>query len=402
MPFFRYKAVTKSAIHSFGRVEAEDIDQATTLLAHQGLIVVSLREESKWFYTFQEWVHGSSIHIKDKVAFFRQLATLIGSGIPLVQALYILVKETPNHFFSSIISDVAHRVESGSRFSEALYQHKEFFTDFVVNLVRSGENAGQLDLILLYITEKEEKEYELWTKIRSASLYPLILLLALMSIMLLMFFFIIPKFITLLEGLGGDLPLITRLFLSAGNFLLTYGGILFFFILLFLASGFLFSRTVQGKKFFHRIFLSLPFFRRIIRATFVVRFTQSLAVLLKGGVPLVTSLEIVSQAIENRVYREILERAIVQVEDGNSLAEELRNHREIPSLVTQLIAIGEQTGKLSEILERLSRFYTQEHDASTAILVGLLEPLVLVFLGAGVGLVMAAILLPIYNLASSF
>ncbi len=402
MSFFRYKAVSKNGVHSLGRVEAGDIDEATTLLADQNLIVVSLKEEHLWFHFSRQWVRESSISIKDKVVFFRQLATLISSGIPLVQALHLLVEETPKRFFSLIISDVARLVEGGSRFSEALYEHKELFTDFVINLVRSGENAGQLDLILLYITEKEEKEYELWVKIRSALLYPAILLLALVSIILLMFFFIIPRFIDLLSGLQEELPLVTRIFLGVGNFFLAYGGIVFTLLFLVIVFGFLFSKTPRGKKYFHQIFLSLPFFRRIITATFVVRFTQSTAVLLKGGVPLITSLEIVSQAIENRVYREILEQTIVQVEDGNPLADQLRVHREIPPMMTQLIATGEQTGKLAEILERLSKFYTQELDASIAILVGLLEPLVLVILGVGVGLVMAAILLPIYNLASSF
>lgn len=402
MPFFSYKAKSKDDVVSTGRVEAANMDIATELLGRQGLVVLSLRAQRKIFF-MEWWLRLSApVTIKDLVAFFRQLATLIASGIPLVQSLDVLVKHTKNKHLRVVIEDIKSEVEGGNRFSHALHRHPEVFSDFVINLVRAGENAGQLDLVLEYITEKEERDYELWLKIRTSLTYPFIILVALAGIVVLMFFFILPRFIPLLEGLGSDLPALTRAFIWITTFLSEYRLVFFLAVVALAVGGYWAIKVLGGRRFWDRVILSLPVMGSINQGIFVVRFSQSLAVLLKGGVPLITSLRIVSQAVENEVYRSILNDAIKQVEDGNPLAGELEEHDEIPPMVSQLISTGEQTGKLTKILEQLSRFYAHEVAVQVELLVGLIEPLILVILGIGVGIVMSAILLPIYNMAISF
>ncbi len=402
MALFHYKVSSRDGHITHGVVEATSVDQAMELLMERGFVVIELSPETYPWIARMTARFFRRVKIYDLLALFRQLSVLVSSGIPLVQAFEVVINQTSNKKFIRILEDIKNEVEGGSRLSAAMHRYPSVFNSFIVNMIFYGESSGQLDLILDYITDKEERDYELSIKIKSILLYPFIILSALFIMAIILLVFIVPRFLILLESFGGELPLTTRMFIAFNSFVLHFYWLIFI-IFIVGAAGFVSCiHTVNGKRIWYKILLSLPGIGNLLRQIFVVRFAQSLSVLLRGGVPLLTSLQIVSQAVDNEIYRRILANSIREVENGNPLALQFRGQREIPQMVSQMIATGEQTGSLSDMLEKLSVFYRKEVDASVTFLVGIIEPLILVVLGIAVGFVMSAILLPLYNLTAVF
>lgn len=402
MPYFRYKAKNKDQETVEGVVQAAAQTIATGILADQGLTILSLRIE-------RPNVFGQSLRIfnrirgKDLVIFSRQLSVTVSASIPLVQGLRILIVQTSNPRFKMIISEVADDVEGGAKLSAALARHPNAFSKFYVSLVKSGEASGKLDEILLYLANQQEKDYDLTSKIRGAMIYPVFIFVGLLVVGTLMMIVVVPQLTAILQESGGELPLSTRILIGTSDFLTHFWWLLFSGIIGL--SGlfyFIINRTERGRYFWDLFKLRMPIFGSLSQKILLVRFTRSLHTLLAGGVSLSRSLEVVSEVTNNVIYQRLILETKRTVEGGHSIASEFSQSKEVPAMVSQMMRLGERTGRLDEILEKLADFYTREADNMITNLVTLLEPTVMIIMGIAAGVLVSAIILPIYNLAASF
>lgn len=400
MPYFRYKAENKRNETVEGVVQAAAQSVAAGILRDQGLAIVSLQEE-------RPNVFGQSLKIfnrvktKDLVIFSRQLSVTISANIPLVQGLRILIAQTTNPTFKMMLSEVADDVEGGAKLSAALARHHAVFSKFFVSLIKSGEASGKLDEILLYLANQQEKDYDLTSKIRGAMIYPAFILVGLVVVGTLMMIMVVPQLTGILQESGVELPLSTKILIGTSGFLTKFWWLLLLGIIgVGVAFYSVINKTTRGRYYWDTVKLRIPIFGNLSQKMLLVRFTRSLHTLLSGGVSLSRSLEVVSEVTNNVLYQKLINETRRAVESGHSIASEFIKSKEVPAMVSQMMQLGERTGRLDEILDKLANFYTREADNMISNLVTLIEPVVMVTIGIGVGLLVSAIILPIYNLAT--
>ena len=401
MPFFDYLAVNEECEEVAGVVDAISDEVALGTLTDQGLLVLSLKtREDKRGFT-KEITLFSRVKVKDLVVFSRQLAVMVSATLPVVAALRILVNQIESVPLKIMVSEVADAVDGGARLSDALARHPKAFSNFYVSMIRSGETAGKLDEVLNYLADQQEKDYDLVSKTRGAMMYPAFILFGLVAVGFVMMVFVIPKLTEVLAESGAALPFTTQLLISISGFFKS-----FWWLFLLLAAGLFFGlrwyrKTAAGKKHTDFLILKLPVFGPLIfQKMYLVRFTRSLSTLITGGVSLTEALAITADIVGNEVYREVIRQTIKEVEDGNPIATVFKESKVVPNMVTQMLAVGEQTGRLDTVLNKLSDFYSREVDNAVGNLVTLIEPFILMLMGVGVGIMVAAILLPMYNLAT--
>lgn len=400
MPIFKYKAVNRGEETISGLVEAESIEYAEEILKDKGLSIIYLALEAEGKSGGMDILNR--IKMKEVVVFSRQFSVLISANVPLVQALKILVGQTVNPKFKIIISQVADEVDAGSRLSAALGRRPNIFTDFYTSVIKSGETSGKLDEVLNYLADEMEKDYDMMSKIRGAMIYPAFVLSGLLVVGFLMLTFVVPKLTDIMAQSGGELPMATRILIGVSGFLSKFWWIV---LLIVLGGGIglrIFARTSRGKVIFDTIKLRLPVFGKLLQRIYLVRFTRSMKTLIAGGVTIINSLSIAADVVDNEVYKQIIRDTIKEVEDGNSISTVFIKSKEIPSMVSQMMNIGEKTGKLDVILGRITDFYGREIENIVANLMTLMEPIIMVVMGIGVGLMVAAVIMPMYNMASQF
>ncbi|MDR3643010.1 MAG: type II secretion system F family protein [Candidatus Doudnabacteria bacterium] len=397
---FQYKAKNSQGGIQSGVVLAGDQSKAEQLLLENGLVIISLVKEDD---NFLEKLNpfGKSVSNKDLVLFSRQLATLIGSRVPIIQSLRILQEQITGKYLLTIIDDLIAAVQNGESLSSSLAKHADVFGNVYVNLVMSGEVSGSLDKSLLYLADQLEKDYELRGKVKSAMTYPIFVLVALVGIALMMFKFVLPNLTSVLLEQGGSLPPVTVAIIAFSNFFNQFWWLCFIVV----AGVILFARyyinTISGRYNWDKVKLKLPIIGGIFTKIYLSRFARNLSTLVMGGIPIIKALQIVSEIINNVIYRDILIDTVTKIQGGKSISEGLSGHPEFPPIVTQMVKVGEQTAQLDEIMGKLASFYEKEVDAKVSTLTTLLEPIIMIILGIGVGVLVAGILLPIYNLASA-
>jgi type IV pilus assembly protein PilC len=397
MPFFDYKAKDAAGNNTEGVVEAPTESAALDVLAERHLVPFSLQvrvERGAFEISLKIF---NRVKTKDLVIFSRQLAVMSSATMPIVQSLRVLVKQTENEALKIIVSDVADEVEGGVKLSAALAKFPDVFSDFYVNMVRSGETSGKLDETLNYLADEEEKNYDLMSKIRGAMMYPAFIVGGMMIVGVVMMVFVVPKLTAILKESGAALPLSTRILIGTSDFLQNQWWILLILAVVAVIGGRLFIKSTVGRMIWHRLQINLPIFGPLFQKIYLTRFTRSLATLLVGGVPLTRSLEIVAGVVGNVVYEDLITRTIHEVEEGNSIATIFLQSSAVPVMVSQMLTVGEKTGRMEEILNRLTGFYTREVENMVTNLVTLIEPLIMVMLGLAVGVMVAAIILPIYQ-----
>ncbi|OGL78993.1 hypothetical protein A3J43_03805 [Candidatus Uhrbacteria bacterium RIFCSPHIGHO2_12_FULL_54_23] len=399
--YFDFRAKDAAGKDVQGVIDAPSLQAAEDILAQRQLIVVAItvRPRTSMLQTIQFF---NRVKPKELVVFFRQLSTMSAATLPLVSALRILVKQTESARLKTIISEIADDVDGGARLSQAFGRHPEVFNDFYVNMVRSGETSGHLDDVLSYLADQREKDYDLMSRIRGAMVYPAFILSVMTVVGIAMMIFVVPRLTAVLIETGGELPFATRLLIGTSQFMSGY-----WWLLLVLAVG-----LVAGLKYgLHQapvrrqwdwMKIKLPIFGTLFQRVYLIRFTRSMTTLLKGGVPLPRALEITGDVVGNAVYRDLIARTVKQVQDGNPIATEFIASKEVPVMVSHMLSVGETTGQLEQILDRLTQFYSREIDNLVSSLVSLVEPLIMVVMGLAVGTMVAAIIMPMYNLASSF
>ncbi|MDD2807454.1 MAG: type II secretion system F family protein [Patescibacteria group bacterium] len=400
MPFYRYKANNIDNETVEGMIQAASSDVAADILNDQNLTILALNEEK---ISFRERMLRvlNRVKIKDLVIFSRQLSVIVSATIPLVQGLRILVTQTDSPVLKTVISEVADDVEGGAKLSAALKRHSEIFSDFFINIIKSGETSGKLDDVLNYLADQQEKDYDLSSKIKGAMIYPIFIVSGLSIVGTLMMIFVIPQLTAVLIETGAQLPTSTIVLIAVSNFLQKFWWLLAIVIIgtYFILHALI--KTEKGKYAWDTILLRLPVFGELFRKIILVRFARSLYTLTTGGVSLTKSLEIVADVVGNAVFHDLISQTVKEVEDGNSIATIFLQSKEVPPMVSQMLNLGEKTGRLDDILEKLAHFYSREVENLVANLVTLLEPMVMILMGIAVGGLFSAIILPMYSLASS-
>jgi len=400
MGLYKYKALDMTGKALSGLVEANSEDVAADTLREKGYSIVSLYLESSGEKAKGAFVIDR-IKPKDMVMFSRQFSVLISANVAIVQSLKILVEQVENLKLKMVLSEIVDEIDGGSSLSESLAKRPKIFDNFFVNIVRSGESSGKLDEVLEYLADEIEKSYDMMGKIKGAMIYPAFVLTGLMGIGVFVIMFIIPKLTGILEETGTELPIATKILIGLSDFLQIYWFLILMFFLVLFVSFKLALKTELGKMIFDNTVIRLPIFGRLFKLIYLTRFTRSFNTLLLGGVTITNGLKITSGIVGNVVYSDLIDKTIVSIEDGHSISEEFSQSKQIPKMVSQMMSIGEKTGKLDMILGKITEFYTREIDNIVANLMTLMEPIIMVVMGVAVGTMVAAVILPMYNMAAT-
>lgn len=371
--------------------QVEESSAAFTLTSTSGKKTTSLKSG----------LFAQKIKEKDKLTFTRELSVLMDAGVPIVGSLNILAKQIKNERLRGIVEDISDSIEGGSSFSSALEKYPNVFSHLYISLVKSGEVSGTLDDALSYIAEQQEKDYTLKRNIIEALTYPVIIIVAMIGILALLFTFVMPKMLVILEETSVELPITTKALIFTTNIFSNYWWIIFLLIALAFASLKYATTKPAGKLWWDKTKLRFPIWSGIAKKIYLERFARNFAVLVKGGIPIVKSLKISSEIVGNDYYRKLFLDAAQSVDSGRTLTQSISGHPDyIPDLMVQMIEVGEQTSKVDAILLKVASFYEDESQRSVKTLTQLLEPVVMIVLGGIVAMIVSGILLPIYNLVN--
>lgn len=408
MTKFQYIAITKEGKREIDVIESPSLESAVSVLQSQQLIIVEIKPPHETDSNFDKLVDNlttvffSRIKNEDIVIFTKQMAVLIQAKVPLVQSLGVMARQTNNKNFSNIINTIANDVDAGTVFSLALSKFPKVFSNFLIQMIRSGEISGRLEETLIYLSDYINRQYVLNSKARGAMIYPAFIVGAFIIVSALMLIFVIPSITLILVESGQELPLVTQILIGTSNFMKSWGWLVFLILGMTIYYSILsVKKSPEWRYAYDALKLRLPIFGELFKKIYLARFSETLSTLSSAGIAISQSLEITADVIGNTVYRQIILEANEAVRKGSNISDVFARHQEILPMVTQMIAVGEQTGKLDTILKQVSAFFTEEVNQSFDNIVNLIEPILIVVLGVGVGILVAAILLPIYNLVNT-
>jgi type IV pilus assembly protein PilC len=397
MPEFAWEARARTGEVRKGVMEADNEATVHNRLRQQALNPVKVKKKAKEFNI----VIGSGVDAKELVQFTRQFATMIDAGLPLVQCLDILGNQTPNKVFANALKDIKNTVEGGSTFSDALRRHPKIFDELYTNLVQAGELGGILDTILNRLAVYIEKRVKLARQVKGALTYPIAVTVIAAGVMTVLMVYVIPAFENMFKDFGSKegLPKITQIVIDLSKFFISNLHWITLSVIAVAGSVTYIYRTPGGKRFFHRVFLSLPIFGPLFQKIAVARFTRTLGTLLSSGVPIMDALEVVAKTAGNVIVEEAILHVRNKIAEGKNMVEPLMEKKVFPSMVVQMLGVGEQTGALDTMLSKIADFYEEEVDVAVAALTSLLEPIMMVGIGGMVGTVLVAMYLPIFSIA---
>ena len=398
---FNYKARDKEGKMHEGVVEASTKEAASLVVQSYGLYIISLTAEKVPFYQ-QDFVIFEKVSGQDIVMISRQLAVMAESKIPIVEALQALSKQLEKRTLKEKMLSIADKVESGMPFSKALSAYPDIFSDFYVNIIKSGEASGKLSDSLTYLAEHIEREYEFRQKVTGAMFYPAFILVIFVGIMLFLFLFIMPELTDILLEAGGEIPTITQIVITISSFLEENGIFVLLAFIVLVAMAVKYFSTKQGRDMLDETVLKIPMLNDFFRKTYIVRFSESLSTLITSGLPIVKSLEITAEIVQNKVYREAILELAEGVEQGKQLSEGMKKYPKMFSpILIQMTIVGERSGRLGSSLTNVVRFFRAEIERTIDKYISLLEPLMIILLGGLVGGLVGSVLLPIYNISMS-
>lgn len=403
---FNYKAIDNSNIQREGTVEAPSIDAAISAVQKRGYTLVSIDEAGKAGGVMGalniELAFLQTVSNKEVVILSRQISTLFQAQVSPLRIFRLLSAEVENPQLKSAMNQIVEDLQAGSSISRALAAHSSIFSSFYVNLVRAGEESGSLEKSFDYLADYLDRQYEIISKARNALVYPAFVVGIFIIVMGLMLTLVIPSIATILTDSGQELPIYTKIVIGLSNFMVDYIGI----ILILLAGGGIaywrFSLTEVGKRTIDEFLISVPYLGDLQRKLLLTRICDNMSTMLASGISIVQALEVTADVVDNMVYKEIIESSLVEVKGGRSFADAISEYPEIPGVLAQMAKVGEETGSLGNILKTLSNFYRREVNNAVDTLIGLIEPAMIVMLGVGVGVLLASVLMPIYNLTSGF
>lgn len=399
---FEYEAINKAGKTVRGLIDATSEQDAVKIIQDKGLQILFVQEKKVKKKTTRQlnFAIGGKIKIKDLVIFFRQFSVMISANVAMVQSLKIIVEQTENIKLKMLISEIADEVDSGSRLSDAMAKNPKTFSQFHTSVIKGGESSGRLSESLIYLADEIEKDYDMISKIRGAMVYPAFVLFGLTVVGIVMMVFVVPKLTGVLEETGVELPATTKILIAVSDIMQNY-----WFLLIIAAIGLAVAirfilAMPKGAYLMDYALLRLPIFGNLFQKVYVVRFARSMNTLISGGVTITDSLKISAKVVNNKVYAKLIEETRKEVEDGSPMSSILSKSKQIPKMVSQMISIGEKTGKLDMVLSRVADFYARQVNNMIANLMTLMEPIIMIIMGVAVGIMVAAIILPMYNMAS--
>ncbi len=397
---FNYKALENSGKLASGSIEAVSLDVAVGSLQRRGLTISKIEpaEKESWLSTIR---FGSGVSHRDVVILSRQMATLFEAQVSALKVFSLLSSELENKSLKKSLTQVADDLQAGSSISKALAKHPAIFSDFYVNMVRSGEETGKLNETFNHLADYLDRNYEVVSKAKNALVYPAFVITVFIAVMTLMFTVIIPKISLIIIESGQAVPFYSQIVFAASNFLVNYGLIL---PVALIVLGFFvvrYTRTAEGRTALARFKLTVPYIGSLYRKLYLSIISDNMSTMVLSGIPMVKVIEVTAAVVGNEVYKQILEESLLAVEGGSSFSQSLAQYEEIPGILTQMIRIGEESGELGSILGTMAHFYQREVMNAVDTLVSLIEPVMIVLLGLGVGILLASVLIPIYDIANS-
>src|ERR1035437_2897923 len=397
-----YTTVDDKGQSSGGSIDAVNVDAAIAGLQRRGLVITAIHSaDEKKSILSMNLTFFDRVSNKDIVILSRQLSTLFEAQVSALRIFRLLSNEAENKVLGLKLGIIADDLQSGSSISQAMSKHPKVFNDFYVSMIKAGEESGKLDETFSFLADYMDRTYELVTKAKSALIYPAFVIVTFVTVMILMMTLVIPKIAAILIESGQDIPSYTKVVLGISNFFVNYG---FFVLGGLVVLGFFFVRYVRtpaGKQSFDEFKLSLPLFGNLFRKLYLSRLADNMNTMLISGIPMVRALELTSSVIDNVVYKQIIADSLEAVKGGKQVSEALSNNREIPGIMIQMMKVGEETGELGSILKTLAKFYSREVMTAVDNLVDMIEPAMIVLLGLGVAILLASVLVPIYNVASA-
>ena len=396
---FKYKALDAGGVNKEGEIDAPNKDIAISGLQRRGLVILSIVEEGE-NKSLMRMSFFERVKPKEIVILSRQIATLFEAEVSALKAFTMLATNTESKLLGRKLTAVADDLEAGVSISGALAKHPDVFSDFYVNMVKVGEETGKLNETFLHLAEYLDRQYSLTSKTRNAMIYPAFVIITFFIVMSLMFTIVIPKLSAIILDYGQEVPIFTKIIIALSNFFVHYG----FFALIFLVLLGLWlwrlTATERGKIYLDNLRLSVPGVGNLYKKLYLSRITDNMNTMLSSGVPIVRAIDITSEVVGSLVYKNMMKEVAEGVKSGLALSAALERHGEqIPGILVQMVQVGEETGALGSILKTLTDFYRREVDDAVDTLVGLIEPVMIVVLGLGVGILLVSVLMPIYNMA---
>lgn len=401
MPLFKYKTINDKGTEAEGTIDAVTIDVAISSLQRRGLVVASIHpgDEGSGFFSRDIGLFNR-VKNKDIVILSRQMATLFSSQVSALRIFKLLSAEGENPVLRNVLAEVADDIQAGATISNALAKHPKVFSIFYVNMVRAGEESGKLDETFMALADYMDRSYEIAMKVKNALIYPAFVVSTFIAVMGLMLTVVIPKIGQILKDSGQAVPIYTKIVLGLSDFLVKYGW--FFVMVVFVGIVILINylRTPAGKTSTARLKISLPYIGTLYKKLYLSRIADNMNTMLSSGIPMVKALELTSDVVDNDIYKDVIMKTVEDTKSGLSLSDGFSKHPEMPSIIVQMTKVGEETGDLGSILKNLAHFYQREVSNAVDTLVGLIEPLMIVMLGLGVGFLLASVLIPIYNVSA--
>ncbi len=403
MPSFTYSARDKAGAIQKGSLVAVDRAGATAALAEKELTPILVKEAAAGHSgSFMDrFAAFNKVKLQDKVIFSRQFATMINAGVPIVQALNILREQSESKKLSHVISEVAKQVEGGATLANALSGHPEVFNNIYINMVRAGETGGILDDVLDRLATQQEKDAEIISKVRSAMIYPAVITTATVAAFFFLMTVIVPKLASIFADAGASLPIYTKIMLAISGFMVHYWYYLIIGAMVAVVVFVRWYKTPAGHQFVDQFMLRAPIIGPILVKVNVARFARTFGSLMASGISVLDALGATKSALNSSVYRQELEIVAQKVKNGRPMSEQIRASKHFPAIVGQMLAVGEETGKIDEILLKLASFYEREVDTVIAGITSIIEPILILVLGSMVGFIVISVFGPISALSSS-
>lgn len=402
MSLFKYTAIDADGAQRQGTIDAVNIDVAIAALQRRNLVVSDIDSVEAKTNLFTRISFFDRITNSDIVMISRQMTTLFEAQVSALRAFRLLASEARTPKLTEKLSEIANDIQSGSAISAALARHPDVFSPFYVNMVRAGEESGKLDETFTFLSDYLDRNYEIAQKAKNALIYPAFIMFTFLVVMGIMLTVVIPNLATILTEAGQTIPLYTRVVIALSDFLTHY--VLLLGVLFLLGGVFLFrySRTGPGEELFSRARIQIPIIGGIYKKLFLSRIADNLSTMLNSGIQMLRSLEITALVVGDKTYEKIISTASADVKAGLPVSEALRKHPEIPGIMIAMLKIGEETGNTGHVLDTMAKFYRREVNHAVDTLVSLIEPFMIVTLAVGVGILLASVLIPIYNIASGF
>ena len=399
---FKYKVINPAGIQEDGVIDAQSLDIAVNSLQRRGFVIANIHAAEDVGFLSKDIGFFNGVKQKDIVILSRQMSTLFSSQISALRIFKLLASENESKALRLILSQVSDDIQGGSSISLAISKHPKAFSNFYVNMVKAGEESGKLDETFLFLADYLDRNFEISSKVKNALIYPAFVITTFIAVMVLMLTIVIPKISQILIDSGQEIPMYTKVVIAISQLLVNWWLPVLIVVVVTIGILIKYATTDAGKDMLSTLKVTTPFIGNLFRKLYLSRIADNLNTLLSSGVPVVKALELTSTVVDNKVYENIITQTTEEVKSGQPISSSLGKYKEIPGIMIQMMKIGEESGELGNILKTLAKFYQREVVQAIDTLIDLIEPAMIVGLGLGVGILLASVLIPIYNVSSNF